>query len=39
MKGVAIEVIAEVCEVVGEKFELFCWSSLPGEKGRGERGR
>ncbi len=39
MKGVAIKVIAEVCEVVVEKPELFCWSSLPGEKGRGERGR
>ncbi len=39
MEGVVIKVSAEVCEVVVEKTELFCWGCLPGEKGRGERGR
>jgi hypothetical protein len=40
MEFVAIEVIAEVCEIlVVEKTEFCCWRCLPGEKGGGERGR
>ena len=36
MKGIGIEMIAKVSEVVVEETKLFGWGCLPGEEGGGE---